>query len=493
MRMKQLLHIGVALLVRHCTGVASAEEAQLIAIGDLPGGEYFTAAAAISDDGTTVVGNSDGEQGGEAFRWVRNAAMSGLGDLPGGTFGSVGRAVNGDGTVVVGISRSAASEASGGNETFRWTAQTGMVGIGSLPGGGSVSAPYAISADGTTVVGVSPVSFGNQAFRWRAETGMVNLGYLSPGPPTSQANAVSADGRVVVGFARGIHPVVHEAFRWTAETGMVGLGGYPIVVGDPYRSEANWVSPDGNIIYGETGVTTAQEHMFRWRVQTGLVSLYDPLETVLDGSTDGAYVVGLRGADQASIWDDANGVRSITPLLRDKYHVSMDGWSLTDISGISGDGRWICGWGDGPNTDSGLEAWLVYLPLPGDVFGDFNGDAVVDGADYKPFNRCLSGPGGDVFGACRSAVDIDRTDAGAGAVDLRDFAAYQRLLGGSCIAAIPFDVNRDCRVDALDFAQIEACLTGPDVLSPCPRADADQDEDADLRDFAMLQRLFFGE
>ena len=54
--------------------------------------------------------------------------MQGLGDLPGGIFDSRGFAVSSDGSIVVGRCYS------GRDEAFMWTASTGMAGLGDLPG-----------------------------------------------------------------------------------------------------------------------------------------------------------------------------------------------------------------------------------------------------------------------------------------------------------------------------------------------------------------------
>jgi probable HAF family extracellular repeat protein len=56
--------------------------------------------------------------------------MVGLGDLVGGTFDSTARGTSANGSIVVGQSSSV-----NGNEAFRWTQTTGMVGLGDFPGG----------------------------------------------------------------------------------------------------------------------------------------------------------------------------------------------------------------------------------------------------------------------------------------------------------------------------------------------------------------------
>src|SRR2546423_7377237 len=77
--------------------------ASLTPLGDLPGGGFFSEAHAISADGTTVVGWGSVSANYQAFRWTRQTGMVGLSNVPGGpTFNSFGTAVSGDGSVVAG-------------------------------------------------------------------------------------------------------------------------------------------------------------------------------------------------------------------------------------------------------------------------------------------------------------------------------------------------------------------------------------------------------
>src|SRR5262245_37318037 len=92
---------------------------------------YFRPDLAVSADGSVVVGTRFAGPSVEAFRWTAATGVVGLGDLPGDTAGSNAAAVSADGGVVVGVSGSAS-----GQEAFRWTSGGGMVGLGDLPGGG---------------------------------------------------------------------------------------------------------------------------------------------------------------------------------------------------------------------------------------------------------------------------------------------------------------------------------------------------------------------
>ena len=82
--------------------------------------------------------------GSEAFRW-EDGVMAGLGDLPGGNFSSAAFDVTGDGSVLVGQASSAASGSV--FEAYRWEGGV-MAALGDLPGGDFDSRAYAISDDG---------------------------------------------------------------------------------------------------------------------------------------------------------------------------------------------------------------------------------------------------------------------------------------------------------------------------------------------------------
>lgn len=99
--------------------------------------------------------------------------------------------------------------------------------LGDLEGGPVSSMATSVSADGSIVVGTSYSSNGPEAFRWTAISGMIGLGALSSNPFHSEANAVSGDGHVVVGFSQalgpGPNPSSHsQPFRW--DGGMSNLG-----------------------------------------------------------------------------------------------------------------------------------------------------------------------------------------------------------------------------------------------------------------------------
>ena len=87
----------------------------------------------VSADGTYVTGQYNG---GPGYRWAPTLnVFETLPSLPGGTSYSTGYAISADGSAIAG--RSDTSTAFLG---FRWTAATGSVSQGDLPGGGTGSA-----------------------------------------------------------------------------------------------------------------------------------------------------------------------------------------------------------------------------------------------------------------------------------------------------------------------------------------------------------------
>ena len=196
----------------------------MVGLGDLPGQTFISQALGVSADGNTVVGESRSFSGPEAFIWRSSTGMVGLGDLPGSPFASIARGVSASGNAVVGegsVARLGAFNTVTRAFISRSPNFLALQNLGDLSGGPSDgdSLAYAVSADGSVVVGEGSSSFGREAFVWRAPTGMVGLGDLTDGSFFSQALGVSADGNTVVG--RGTSASGGEAFRWTASGGMV--------------------------------------------------------------------------------------------------------------------------------------------------------------------------------------------------------------------------------------------------------------------------------
>ena len=285
-------HCACSVLILCASGVQAAE---FIPLGSLNVDNFGSGAADVSNDGTVVVGSGvsavfdplNEGWGREAFRWTAETGMVGLGDFPGGFFRSSANGVSADGSVVVGMGNYSPSL-----EAFRWTSANGMVGLGVIEGSRIDSWANGISADGSVVVGTSRAQgpTHREAFRWTSGGGMVGLGVSSPGFD-SWGKGVSADGSVVVGWSDDASSF--QAFRWTEAGGMVRLG--DLLGGNRIGSEALAVSADGNVVVGY-GSSDLGLEAFRWTSAGGMVGLgHLPggAESRAIGATaDGNIVVG---------------------------------------------------------------------------------------------------------------------------------------------------------------------------------------------------------
>jgi probable HAF family extracellular repeat protein len=149
--------------------------------------------------------------------------------------------------------------------TAGWSQQPSLRWLGTL--GGSESAAYGVSADGSVVVGWSYNAAGyDRAFRWQYGF-MQDLGTLGGG--RSWAYGVSADGAVVVGWAENAAGQ-GRAFRWTAAGGMEDLNTtYASLLTDGSRLwVARAISPDGRYIVGQ-GYNAATRRSEAFLLDTG--------------------------------------------------------------------------------------------------------------------------------------------------------------------------------------------------------------------------------
>lgn len=358
-------------------------------------------------------------------------------------------AVSGDGRVVVGGSIAGA---------FRWTAETGLVYLGSLPGtpAGTRSVAFAVSHDGSVIVGEAENAEGRlRAFRWTASTGMEDLGLLGPvtgGSPASWARAVSGDGSVIVGMSSmpGVSQMV--AFRWTSQTGMQTFM--------PFLADAEvWgISADGSTVVGWTGLTA-----FRWHAAVGVQAI--PSATYAHAaSADGSTVVGAGGCgafrwtaalgtgclgtivgdsdagargvsadgltavgwsrnlsvpipERPFLWTPALGMRDLKPMLEGDLGLNLAGWTLNWAGGLSADGKVIVGGARNPCGRG--EAFVVRIDGAA-CYADCNGDGALNLADFGCFQTKFAL--GDRFADCN----------GDCALNLSDFGCFQTRFALGC-------------------------------------------------------------
>jgi probable HAF family extracellular repeat protein len=165
----------------------------MVSLGDLPGGDVFSFAAAISDDGNVIVGRGRVAAGDEAFMWTSGGGMVGLGDLPGGDLDSVANAASADGSVIVGQGTSAIGDEAvlfrnGGAYNLR----DHLVSLGLDMTGWTLTTATGVSDDGRTIVGTGTNPLG-QTEAWIATV---------PEPGSVALLAIGLAGLMPIGWRR---------------------------------------------------------------------------------------------------------------------------------------------------------------------------------------------------------------------------------------------------------------------------------------------------
>lgn len=392
-------------------------------VGTLPGANFGSTAIDISEDGSTVLGNSDEGLNSIAFLWSDGVIVSfGHLDDPFIGFSEAG-GVSADGQIASGMSFSA-----NGTEAFRWSAGQ-LTGIGDLTGGVFYSHAFEISGDGNVVVGLSRTETGDYPFRW-ANGVMTNLSEdLAEELADGFAKSISDDGQIIVGGI--VTSQGFKIFRWQDDV----MTPVDIPTNAVFAS-ADSLSADGSVMVGNAGFVSGGSLAFRW--QNGAYQLLGDLpggsiqSAAYDVSADGSVVVGDSAGSNGLrpfIWDAQGGMRDLDDILRRRLKLNLDGWTLSGAVGVSGDGRTVAG--NGVNPEGKREAWIAHI---GCGLADVDNDGDADLIDHASFADCLAGPasppnplsGGLTEQSCLAAFDIDCNNR----VDLADAAIFQRIFDG---------------------------------------------------------------
>ena len=276
-----------------------------------PEKRYISVAGGVSSDGNTVIGFSSSNESfrganmSQGFIWTAEKGIRLLGSLPGGFPFSAARAVSGDGTIVVGQ-----VSVKGPPKGFTWTLAQGM---NEIPSSTTVIPIDAagITSDGVATVGVAneftndgPMLFSNGKRGRRVAFRIVNAGKpealgILPEHFSSSAMDASRKGKYVVGGSKK-KAGGSQAFIWDATQGMRGLGHLP----EHDNSFANAISDNGQIVVGFSASGKENHTAFIWTRGTGIQNLQTLAETAgidLNGwrlisasdiSADGSTIVG---------------------------------------------------------------------------------------------------------------------------------------------------------------------------------------------------------
>ncbi|GJQ28885.1 MAG: hypothetical protein HBSAPP03_07690 [Phycisphaerae bacterium] len=240
-------------------------------------GYVYSRATSANHDGSVVVGFNTWQSdiAGQAFRWTSTTGMVGLGFTRPDHFYSEAAAISRDGSTIVGHSRGGA----GINEAFVWTS---TLGVQPLPGMDSTGEgrAYGTNYDGHIIVGDSRYGLGNRGAVMWIDGQVVPLGF-APGWFRGTAIAVNDSGSVIVG-SLGAGPLTQTAAIWTPDRGGEPLSTYLAfhgiaVPGNVNLLTATCVSADGMTIGGYTESASGHQEGFVVTIPApGAVTLVAP-------------------------------------------------------------------------------------------------------------------------------------------------------------------------------------------------------------------------
>ncbi len=393
----------------------------MVDIGAINGIGGRMIAKGVSADGSTIVGQNQLNFASgvrwDPFRWTTTSSAASLGFFPGidnNNRSANAAAVSADGSVVVGDGSSV-----DGLRAFRWTENDGIVSLGTLPraDGKSSSSAKAVSNDGVFVVGDSFSDQGQEAFLWSESAGMIGLGDLAGGDYSSQATGVSADGSIVVGNSADGTSIYDTAFIWDAGNGMRNL---KTVLENEGLDLAGWqlqlttgVSDDGTVISG-WGVNPAGQ-------TEGWIAQIDFVDSDGDGvpdSTDACPLDPLNDADGDGFCGDIDNC----PVAGDQTDSDADGLGdVCDVCPIDAandaDGDGICESVDNCPLIENADQLDTDDNSQGDACdSDDDDDSYADAADNCPLqvNDQTDTDGDGAGDACDADADAD------GVVDAED-------------------------------------------------------------------------
>jgi uncharacterized membrane protein len=347
-----------------CFAIAAAAPGQQLVT--MPNGSWATD---VTPDGEIVAG-SYAYVDGFIWRWRVDPAPT---IITGGTI----VAISDDGTVAAGNIIDPGVDA---NVAAIWTQATGWQSLGWLPG--ALSCPsrsdaYAISGDGSTVVGLSWVGCNARGFRWTAATGMQELQVLGDG--NNRCSAISSDGSVLGGFADPPGFWDRSPAYWQADTSGTLLA----------------QSPPGEVAgFNSNGSTSVGEFSFPGQVylrafvrdaSTGAMTNLGALHfnwnsSAEDISEDGRTVVGfdyISLSRQAWVSTSTDGMISLDDRLTAMGFTDFP--PMLVCRAVSDDGSVVVGGAAGVNPFDGV-GFIVELVGPSQQWTDLgNGLAGTNG------------------------------------------------------------------------------------------------------------------
>jgi probable HAF family extracellular repeat protein len=342
----------------------------------------YTLVQDMSADGSVIVGFYDSPTDTTAFRWTASGGIELIG-VP-RMFSDV--RIARDGKTIIGTvpdSRGCATAAV-------WQGGTTWKLLDSFPGvvpseTNMCSNATAVSGDGSVIVGAASVSRTKVvAFRWDATNGMRNLGTFDDGDNSvSRPYAVSADGRTIVGwdYKEGFRPPGAAGVAMNGRRGAIWWDGKQrLVHAFGWAGEAWATNHEGSIIVGQfhpidqfnnlSGASTYKYTAWDGHFED-LGAVFVPIggdqrnyiSQPFAMSDDGSVIVGEAGwlEKRAMIWTQTTGMVYMSDFLTGIGVNDHVGWTLLKAHYVSPDGRTIAGFGQRPGGGPSIRSWILTL------------------------------------------------------------------------------------------------------------------------------------
>jgi hypothetical protein len=357
-------------------GSGWAAKATFRGVGDLPGGPYWSNVRGVSGDGKVAFGYSyDRDVDYTAFRWTRNKGMEPLADGP-----TAAWSASKNGSVIACEGLFPPKDRLNGLDIgYRWDNGTSIA----LTAFGHETCGYVISDDANCLAGVAWDGSKWVGGLWDIEGELASvLGEQFWPMASSRTGAYFAgyhEDRSLSNYWQR-----HAPYIWTRTGGIQELpdlpgGSYPV-------SEVHDMNPDATVFVGYGSKWFwGQRQPVMWRRTGNTVTIYtlgiSPLNiqfgeaNTVDGTGNlaGGYLTDTAWNQKAILW--MWGIDwDLKDYLKSAYNLDseLSGWTLTEITGISDDGRTIVGNGISPTSGPYIEGWIVSEDR------DSDGDGLLD-------------------------------------------------------------------------------------------------------------------
>lgn len=312
----------------------------------------------VTNGGTLAIGSDYGLP----FRWRPDSGRESL-PLPSGVSGLDVVDASDDGTAILGTSEGSLGSAV---RTFLWNDAHGWseIGNGNIRG-------RSISGNGQVIGG----NAGSAPFRWSTGAGVQILDFPISDVLESYITAMSFDGSVLIGSARSLPQTA--GFRLASTTGYELLPA-GTAFGYAYGPNHLACSADGSVASGYGTTALGSTWTYAWSQGASVTTpwMINPylrnyiLDLSADGHTSVGYwkdgVPGAQGNERAMIFRDGEGVSDLNTLLP-TLGVNLSGWTLERATRVSPDGFTIMGFGRHEVSPGQFEyqaGWIATIPTP---------------------------------------------------------------------------------------------------------------------------------